>query len=164
MSLSLSCKFSYFLLDFDLLEKKTSVKLFSFLKSSHFCTITSIFWQTCLQAKLIYNLRFPIWNKIHDQHPSKIPDQELFIPDRWSITTDNNRPHLIIHGFLNEIGNNIRASFSFNTVVACFRYFNINIFSAIIPLAFDNDNVSLIQIFRLQNWDLFVIFFFSIKL
>ena len=74
-----------------------------------------------------------------------------------------------IHDFFKALGNNITVSFlifdwlcwPFNAaVIACFWYFNNNIFSLITPLAFDNDNVSLIQIFRLHNRVLFNIFLF----
>ena len=40
--------------------------------------ITSIFRRVCLQTRLMYNFRFPVWNKINDRHSSKIPDQELY--------------------------------------------------------------------------------------
>ena len=69
-----------------------------------------------------------------------------------------------IHDFIKAVGNNIRASSTFNAdVIACFWYFNNNIFSIITPFGFDNDNVSLIQIFRLfrlHTWVLFVKFSF----
>ena len=53
------------------------------------------------------------------------------------------------------------ASFPFNSaVIACIWYFNNNIFSVIIPLAFDNNNLLLIQVFRLRTWVLLAIYFF----
>ena len=64
------------------LEKNPSAKLFFFLKSSHFCAITSISWRIYLQTRLVYNFRFPIWNKIHDRHSCKILNQELY---SWSV-------------------------------------------------------------------------------
>ena len=77
VSLPSSCKLSFILLDFNLLEKKSFIETVFFLNISHFCVTTSIFWRTCLQTRLIYNFRLPIWNKIRDRHSSKIPDQEL---------------------------------------------------------------------------------------
>ena len=77
---------------------------------------------------------------------------------------------LYIHDFVKVVGNNIRVLclifewlyWSFNAdVIACFWYFNNNIFAVITPFAFDNDHVSLIQIFRLHAWVLFAVFFFS---
>ena len=48
--------------------------------------------------------------------------------------------------------------------IACFWYFiSSDIFSVIARLAFDNDNVSLIQISSLHTWVLFVIFFSASK-
>ena len=65
-----------------------------------------------------------------------------------------------IHDFLKTVGNNISASSKFiAAVVACFWYFNNNIFSVITPLAFESDNVSLIQMFSLHTWVLFAIVF-----
>ena len=65
-----------------------------------------------------------------------------------------------IHDFLKAVGSNIRASSPINaTIIAYFWYFNNNVFSVILPLAFDNDNVSLIQISRLHTWVLFAILF-----
>ena len=76
-----------------------------------------------------------------------------------------------IHDFLKAVGNNIRVLFlifdwlywsSKAAVIACFWYFNNNdIFSVITPLNFDNDNVSLIQIFRLHTEFCLPYFFFS---
>ena len=73
------------------------------------------------------------------------------------------------HDFLKAVGNNIRVLFliydwlywPFNAaVIAYFWYFNKNTFSVITPLTFHNDNVSLIQMFRLHTWVLFNIFLF----
>ena len=153
-----------FMLHFDLLEKKFFSETAFFLKSSHFCAITPILWRICLYIKLIYNFRYPIWNKIYDRHSSKTPNQELYSRSAkcsdwsWQTIKDN---IWYIHDFLKEVGNNIRASYAFNAaVIACIWCFNNNIFSVITPLAFDNDNVSLIEIFRIHTWVLFATFFF----
>ena len=69
-----------------------------------------------------------------------------------------------IHDFRKAVSNNIRASSPFNVaVITCFWYFNNDIFSLIIPFAFDNDNVSLIQVSRLHTWVLFATFFSASK-
>ena len=52
VSLASSCNLSFFLLDFDFLEKTSFSETFLFF-------LTSIFGQICLQTRLIYNLRFP---------------------------------------------------------------------------------------------------------
>ena len=44
-----------------------------------------------------------------------------------------------------------------------FLHFNNNIFSVVAPPALDNDNVTLIQIFRLHTWVLFAIFLFCVE-
>ena len=58
---------------------------------------------------------------------------------------------MYIHNFFKAVGDNIRPSFPFNkAAIASFLYIYIylnSIFSVIIPLTFDNGNVSLIQIF-----------------
>ena len=67
-----------------------------------------------------------------------------------------------IHNFLKAIANKIRESVPFNAgVITCVWYFNNNIFSAITPLAFDNDSVFFIQIFRLHSLAFF--FFLAIS-
>ena len=56
-----------------------------------------------------------------------------------------------MHDFSKAVDNSIRAFFPFNdAVIASFWYFNNIIFSVVTPLAFDNDNIALIQIFRWQ--------------
>ena len=72
---------------------------------------------------------------------------------------------MYIYDFLKRVGNNIRASFPLNAVVtACFfLFFDNNIFSVNILLAFDNDNVTLIQTFKLHTLVLFPIFFSASK-
>ena len=65
------------------------------------------------------------------------------------------------HNFLKAIANKIRASVPFNAgVITCVWYFNNNIFSAITPLTFDNDNVFFIQIFKLHSWAFFFVISF----
>ena len=116
---------SHFLTGFWLAWKKILRWKCFFLKSSHFCAITLVFWQICLQNKLSYNFRLPSWDKT--------TDQELY---SGSLTCLDN----------------IRESSLVNTaVVGRFWYFNNNIFSVITPLAFDND-VFFIQLFRLHTW------------
>ena len=69
-----------------------------------------------------------------------------------------------IHDFLKAVGNNVRASFPINaTIIAYFWYFNNDIFSVILPLAFDNDNVSLIQIFSYTPEFFSLYYFFCVQ-
>ena len=92
----LSCK-----QNFDLFEKKSfNETVFSFLKSSQFCTITSTLRWICLQTRLMYNFRFPVWKKIHDQH---------LIGEMSRLTIKGNIWY--IHDFLEALGNNIRVLF-----------------------------------------------------
>ena len=96
---SLSCKLSFSLLDFNLFEKKfLKWNCFFFLKNFHFWAITSIFWRICLQTRLIYNFRFPIWKKIMIGTPVKFPIRK-FTPDWQSVPTDNKRQHLVYPRF-----------------------------------------------------------------
>ena len=133
------------------LKKKSFSQTLFFLKSPLFCGITSSFWRVCLQTRLLYNFRFQIWNKIHDRY-SLITN---FIPDRWNLPTDNKRQHLVYSVYLvylEYFAFDIWLYWPFNVAaIACFWYFNNNVLSVIISLAFDNDNVSLIQIFRLHT-------------
>ena len=78
ISLPLFYKCFLFLTGFWLAWKKVLQWNCFFLKCSHFCAVTSILWQTCLHTRLIYNFRFPIWNKIHDWRSRKISDHEIY--------------------------------------------------------------------------------------
>ena len=142
-----------FLLDLDLLEKNLSVNLFSqeFVCRPNWFTISDS--QSRRKFMIGIPVKFPIRN---------------FVPNQWNVSTDNKIRHLV--DFLMAVGNNIRELFlifdslywPFNAAfIACFLYFNNSIFSVSTPLAFDNDNVSLIEIFRSHNWVPFAIFFFS---
>ena len=83
-----------------------------------------------------------------------------FISDTWSVPTDNKGKTWHIHDFLEAADDNIKESFLVNAAaIACFWYFNNYTFSVLTPLAFDNYNVFLVQIFRLHTWVLFAIFF-----
>ena len=110
--------------NFDLLEK-TSFSEAAFLKSSHFCAITSIFWQIYLQSRLIYNFRFtkflyrPDWFAISDSRsgikfmigtPVKFPISNI-IRDRWSDPTDNKRHHLVMTWSYDMTSRNSRVLF-----------------------------------------------------
>ena len=81
-------------------KKSFSETVFSFLKSSQFCTITSTLRWICLQTRLMYNFRFPVWKKIHDQH---------LIGEMSRLTIKGNIWY--IHDFLEALGNNIRVLF-----------------------------------------------------
>ena len=99
---------------------------------------------------MIYNFGFTIWNKIYDRHSIK-----FLIGEGSRLTKKGNNWY--IYDFLKTVGNNTRASFPLNAAaIACFLYFNNNIFSVITTLAFDKDNITLIQIFRLHTCVLFV--------
>lgn len=93
-------------------------------------------------------------------HDSWLPNLTGWWPMVWSHHTRSHMRDYMLD-FLKAVGNNIKATFPFNPfVVAYLWYFNNNMFSVITLLAFDNDNVSSIQIFRLHTWVLFNIFLF----
>ena len=77
---------------------------------------------------------------------------------------------LYIHYFRKAVGSTIWVLFlifdwfywPFNAAaIAYFSCFDNNLFSVITPLAFDNDNVSLIQIFKLHTWTCLPFLLFS---
>ena len=104
------------------LKKIPSVKLFFFRKSSHFCAITSILWQICLQTGLIYDFRFLSWNKTHDDcHSSKTTDEEFYcrlvMCPKLKIQVNT----WYVHDFLEAVDNNIRTFFPLNAaIISCF--------------------------------------------
>ena len=133
VSLPSSFKLFVFLLDFDLLEKNPSVKLFFFLNSSHFCAITSIFWLICTISDSQSGIKFMI------STPVKLPTRN-FLPDRINVRLKVKGNIWYIHDFLKVVGNNIRVLFlifdwlhwPFNAaVIVWFWYFNNNFFCVI---------------------------------
>ena len=109
--------------------------VFFFLKKSHFCTVASIFWQVRLQIR--HNSDTQSGIKFLIGPPVKLLIKN-FITDWWSVPADNKSNAWHIHESPEAVGYNISASLPFNdTIVVCFWYFNSNIFSVIIPLAFN---------------------------
>ena len=78
VSLPLSCKLSFFLLDLDLLEKNSFSEAGFFSKELSLLRNNINFLTSCLQTILIYDSRFRIWDKVHDWRSSEIPDQEIY--------------------------------------------------------------------------------------
>ena len=133
-------------------------KELSFLRNNINCLTNVSADQTNLQFPIPSRIKFMIGTLV------KFPISEM---SRMTIKGNI----WYIHDFLKAVGNNIRVLFlifdwlywsSKAAVIACFWYFNNNdIFSVITPLNFDNDNVSLIQIFRLHTEFCLPYLFFS---
>ena len=85
-----------------------------------------------------------------------------FIPDRWNVSRLTIKGNTwYIYNFLEAVGNNIRTSFPFNAaVIACFWYFNKNVFSLITPLTLTMIMFPGFNSSRIHTWRLFVWFFF----
>ena len=101
VSLPLSCKLSFFLLDLDLLEKNSLSEAVFFSKELSLLRNNINFLTSCLQTILINNSRFPIWDKVHDDAPVKFPIKK-FIPDRQSAPSDNKKQYLVYIQFSQE--------------------------------------------------------------
>ena len=93
-------------------------------------------------------VKFPIRNFILDRADNRVIRQTII----GNICN--------IHDFLKVVGNNILASFLFNTTdVNCFWYFNNDIFSVIAPLTYNKVEIFSIQFSTLYTRVLFVILF-----